>query len=139
MADGTCPSCGKSANDRKDTDLTKVLVGIRSGQRLPGVCHSCGAPTTNTRRLTAASEPQGTTFTSGLGGFIARFIKPLGLIDRMERYNKTVEVSLMLPTCDQCARTLRYITPHYVDFDAHRVDLVVHVAFKKAMDENAST
>jgi len=93
-------------------------VEIRSGQRLPGVCHSCGVPTRTTKRLTAASEPQGTTFTSGIGEFIAHIIKPFGFIDGMEGYDKTVKLSLVLPTCKQCARVLRHITPHYVDFDA---------------------
>jgi hypothetical protein len=54
----------------------------------------------------------------------------------MERHKKTVEISLTLPTCEQCARTLRHITPQYIDFDAHRVDLVVHVDFKKAMEQD---
>ena len=133
-----CPSCGKNTNDKKGTDPTKVLVGIHSGQRLPGVCHSCGIPTRTSKRLAAASDPQDTTFASGFGEFIAHFIKPFGFIDKMERYNKTVEVSLILPTCKQCARTLRHITPHYIDFDAHRIDLLVHVEFKKAMEQNVS-
>jgi hypothetical protein len=134
MADGACPSCGKNVNDRKGTDPNKVLVAISSGQRLPQICHSCGAPTRDVKKLATTSTPQDTTFTSGLGGFIAHFVKPFGFIDKMEQLNKTVEVSLELPTCRPCGRSLRYITPHYIDFDAHRFDLVVHVEFKRAME-----
>ena len=136
MGDGTCPSCGKNTNDRKGADPNKVLIGIRSGQALPSICHCCGVPTRTAKRLSAASEPQGTTIASGFGEFLAHFLKPFGFIDSMERDNKTVEVSLVLPTCKQCARTVRNIAPHYIDFDAHRIDLVVHVEFKKAMEHD---
>src|SRR4051812_47418227 len=109
MADGTCPSCGKNASDRKGTDPNKVLVGIRSAQRLPAVCHSCGIPTPATKRLAASSEPEDPPFSPGLGEFIAHFIRPFGFIAKMERDKKTVKVSLTLPTCKQCARILRHI------------------------------
>lgn len=138
MTDGTCPSCSKNTNDTTGTDPTKVLVGLQSGHRLPAVCHACGVPTRSTKRLSVESEPQGTTFTSGFGEFIAHFIKPFGFIDKMERYSKTVELSLVLPTCKQYVRALRRIAPHYIDFDAHRIDLFVHVEFKKAMEQNVS-
>ncbi len=138
MSDGTCPSCGKNTNNRQGADPNKVLVGIRSGQRLPGVGHSCGVPTRTTKRLSAASEPRDTTITSGLGEIIAHFIKPFGLFDMMERNSKTVELSLVLPTCKHCARTVRDLAPHYIDFDAQRIDLLVHVEFKKAMEHDVS-
>lgn len=101
---------------------------------MPGVCHCCGVPTRAVKRLTANSEPQDTTFSSGLGEFIAHFFKPFGFLDKMERANKTVEVSLTLPTCEQCARKVRQIEPRYIDFEDQRVDLVVHVEFKKALE-----
>jgi hypothetical protein len=71
MADGTCPACAKNTSDRSGTDPSKVLVGIRSGQRLPDVCHRCGTPTRTTQRLTVASEPRGTTFVDGFSQLVA--------------------------------------------------------------------
>jgi hypothetical protein len=139
MADGVCPSCGKDTNNRAGVDPTKVLVGIHSGRRLPGLCHWCGNATTNTKRVSAASEPQDTTIASGFGEVLAQFIRPFGIFDRLERSAKRVELRLTLPTCKECARHLRLITPHYIDFDAHRIDLVVHVEFKKAMDGFATS
>jgi hypothetical protein len=116
---------------------TKFWSGFgRSGQRLPAICHACGIPTRSAKRLSAASEPQDTTIAPGVGGFIAHLIKPFDILNMMERHHKTVVVSLVLPTCEQCARNLPNVTPHYIDFDEHRVDLVVHVEFKKAMDYN---
>ena len=138
MTDGTCPSCGKNTTDRTGSDPTKVLLGIQSGQRLPAVCHACGVPTGNTQSLAVESEPQETTFAPGFASFIAHFLRPFGFINRMERYNKTVELSLVLPTCEQCARVLSEVVPRYIDFDAHRIDLLVHVEFQKAMDQDVS-
>jgi hypothetical protein len=137
MADGICPCCGKNVNELAGSDPTKVLVGIRSGQSLPPICHCCGAPTRTSVRLSAESEPQGTSLVSGIGELFGHFVKGLGFFDTMERYNKTVEVGLRLPTCKPCIRKLRRITPEYIDFDAHRIDLVVHVEFKKALEHTA--
>src|SRR5215510_14319343 len=93
MSDGSCPSCGKNTNDKAGTDPNKVLVGIRSGQRLPAICHSCGLPTQTTRKVAAASQPQDTALSAGATEFLSHIIKPLGLFSKMERNLKTVEVS----------------------------------------------
>jgi len=53
----------------------------------------------------------------------------------MDRLNKTTELTLQLPTCEQCAKMVRRIAPHYIDFDANRIDLIVHTEFKKALEE----
>ncbi len=76
-------------------------------------------------------------FATGLGQLLAHLFKPFGFIVRMERLNKTMELTLQVPICEQCAQAVKRIAPHYIDFDAHRIDLVVHSEFKKAMDENA--
>ena len=137
MSNGTCPSCGKNTTDTANADHTKVLVGIQSGQRLPAVCHACGVPTRTTKRLSVESEPQDTTFaTSGFGALIVYLFKPLRYIDALERHKKTIVLSLLLPTCKQCARTQRRIEPNYIDFDAHRIDLVVHLEFKRALEQS---
>src|SRR5437667_6256772 len=135
--DGICPACGKNTNDRANTDPYRTLVGLKSGVPLPPICHHCGAPTQNIKKLTVASEPEGTIFANGLGQLLAHLFKPFGFIVKMERLNKTTELTLQLPTCEQCAKIVRRIAPHYIDFDAHRIDLIVHTEFKKALDEGA--
>jgi hypothetical protein len=137
-AGGTCPACGKNTNDRGDADPYKTLLGIRSGARLPAVCHNCGLPTRKVKKFMVSSEPQDTTFSAGLGSLMASFLEVFSFLNKLERMNKTVQVSLRLPTCDQCSRTLKRITPHYIDFDDHRIDLVVHVEFKKALQQHVS-
>ena len=136
-ADGFCPACGKNTNDRANTDPHRTLVGLQSGASLPPICHHCGAPTQSIKKLTVVSEPEGTAFANGLGQLLAHLFKPFGFIVKIERLNKTTELTLQLPTCEQCARIARRITPHYIDFDAHRIDLIVHTGFKQALDKNA--
>lgn len=138
MTDGTCPSCGKNTNDRAATDPHKTIIGIKPSDRLPPVCFHCGAPTQRTKRLSLSSEPQGTTFGGGFARFLALLFKPFAFIDSMERMSKTVEISMRLPVCPQCWKGLRRITPEYIDFDDHRVDLVVHQQFKIALKIYAS-
>ena len=136
-ANGTCPACGKSTTDLAGTHPHMTLVGLKPGDRLPPICHHCGVPTQNVKELTVSSEPQTSAFVSRLGTWLAHRFKPFGFIVKIEKMNKTVGVSLRLPTCEQCAKTLKGITPQHIDFDAHRVDLVVHTEFKKALEQNA--
>src|SRR2546423_13213540 len=84
-ADGTCPACNKNTNDSASTDPHKVLVGICAGNRLPPVCHRCGAPTRHAKTLAVASEPQDTTFAPGLASLLISFLKPLAILSAMER------------------------------------------------------
>ncbi len=137
-ADGTCPACGKNTNDRGNSDPRKTLIGIKSGTRLPPVCHHCGVPTRQLKKFMVSSEPQDATFSAGLGSLLAGFIGVFSFLNRMERLNKTTYFSLKLPTCDRCSKTLKQISPHYIDFDDHRIDLVVHVEFKKALGQQSS-
>ena len=133
--DGICPACGKNTNDLANTDPYRTLVGLKSGVSLPPICHHCRAPTQNIKKLTVACAPEGTGFANGLGQLLARLFKPFGIMVKMERLNKAKELTLQLPTCEQCAKMVRRIAPHYVDFDAHRIDLIVHTEFKKALEE----
>lgn len=61
--------------------------------------------------------------------------KPLFVLDRLERISKQVEVSVELPTCRECAGKVRKVEPKYIDFEDGRIDLVVHVDFRKAMEK----
>src|SRR5258705_6189901 len=133
MADETCPACGKNTCDKTGTDPHKMLAGIRPGDRLPPICFRCGAATERAKQLNLISEPQGTTFTSGFATFLANFMGPFRFINRLERLDKTVTLSLRLPVCRECWKGLREVRPEYVDFDDHRIDLVVHEQFKNAM------
>jgi len=134
MANDLCPACGKNTKDRTNTDPNKVLVGIRSGQQLPAVCHACGTATRATQKISASLEPRDGLFSDGLLELFAHSVIPFGFAGKMERAQKTTQVSVRLPTCKKCNRILGRITPHYIDFDAHRIDLIVHVEFKRAVE-----
>jgi len=137
MTDGRCPSCGGNTNDRSGTDPHKVLLGLRIGQPLPAVCHACGLPTRHTLCLKAVSEPQDTILAPGVGGWIIGLFKPLAVLNRLDRESKTVELSLSVPTCQQCSATIKEPVPHYIDFEERRVDLIVHLDFKRALENPA--
>lgn len=135
MADGACPACGRNTTDVRGVDLNRVLVSVRGRDLLPNVCHECGVATGGRKLVHAVSEPQGTTMAAGIGGLMRFVFKPLFILDRLERYSKQVEVSVELPTCGECARKVRKVKPKYIDFEDGRIDLVVHVDFRKAMEK----
>src|SRR5216117_3165470 len=126
MADGTCPSCGKNTKNLAGADPHKVLIGIRPGDRLPPVCFECGTPTQKTKNLDFEAEPQNATFGGSIGEFAARFLEAFSFIARFERLSKTSRIGIRLPVCRDCRKRLRRINPQHIDFEAHRVDLVVH-------------
>ena len=137
MTDGTCPACGKNTRDKAGTDPHKILISIRPGDHLPKVCFRCGTATESAKRLHLVSEPQGATFTSGFATFLANFMGPFRFINRLERLNKTITLSIRLPVCRECWKGLRQIRPEHIDFDDHRIDLVVHENFRKAITSSS--
>jgi hypothetical protein len=133
MADNTCPSCGKNTQELHGTDPNQTLTSIFSGDHLPPICFHCGLPSQNTKRLRFTLEPQDTTSGGVLATFCAHLVEGFSLFSTMESLSKTVEISLRLPVCRQCRKSLNRIVPEHIDFDAHRIDLVVHQEFRKAI------
>lgn len=134
--DGTCPSCGKSAEERATVDSSRVLARIKPGKPLPEVCHQCGIFTRQTKLFFVSLEPQNATITSsGFAGTLVRLLWPMRLFNFMERTQKTIDLTVRVPTCDWCALDIQEVKPHYIDFEDRRVDLVVHPEFKKALSQ----
>jgi hypothetical protein len=136
MADGKCPSCGKKTADRTGVDPTRTLISIRTGDRLPLICHNCAIPTDRAKKFEVASEPQGTTRQPLFGGILWLLIRPVNLFAKMERIQKEIQLSVVLPTCRECARKMGNLTPHYIDFEDRRIDIVVHTDFKQAISQS---
>jgi hypothetical protein len=135
MADGNCPSCGKKTADRTGVDPTRTLISIRSGDRLPLVCHNCAVPTDRAKKFEVVSETQDTTIQPGFSGLIGMLFKPFKFLDTMERIEKEIHLSLVLPTCRECALKIGDLTPRYIDFEDRRIDIIVHTNFKKAISD----
>ncbi len=133
--DGTYPSCGAGAEERATVDSSRVLVRIKPGKPLPEVCHHCGIFTRQTKLFFVSSEPQNTTITSGFAQTLVGLLSTLKILILMERTQKSIEITLRVPTCDWCALEIQEVKPHYIDFEDRRVDLVVHPEFKKAMSQ----
>jgi len=133
MADNICPACGKNTQERAGTDPNQILTSICSGDHLPPICFHCGLATEKRRRLRLTLEPEGATSGGLLGAFCAHLVEGFSLFNRMENLSKTIEISLRIPVCRQCWKSLRRIVPEHIDFDAHRIDLVVHQEFRKAI------
>ncbi len=134
MTDGRCPSCGKNTNDRRGTDPNKTIVGLRAGRALPEICHACGVPTRRTQRLNVVSQQEGGDIAPGVGTLFINLIKPLAWMHKVDVKSRTVELSLLVPTCEQCSAAMKELTPHYIDFDEKRFDLIVHREFKRALE-----
>jgi hypothetical protein len=133
MADGKCPSCGKKTADRTGVDPTRTLISIRSGDRLPLLCHNCAASTDRAKRFEVVSETQDTTIEPGFGGLIGFLLKPFKFFDNTERTEKEIHLSFVLPTCRECALKIGDLMPRYIDFEDRRIDIIVHTDFKKAI------
>jgi hypothetical protein len=136
MADGKCPSCGKKTADRTGVDPTRTLISIRTGDRLPLLCHNCATPTDRAKKFEVVSEPQDLTLEPIFGGGIARiFFSPFQRLAKMERIQKEIHLSVVLPTCRECALKIGDLTPRYIDFEDRRIDIIVHTDFKKAISQ----
>ena len=61
--------------------------------------------------------------------------KPFKFLDTMERTEKEIHLSLVLPTCRDCALKIVDLAPRYIDFKDHRIDIIVHTNFKKAISD----
>jgi hypothetical protein len=131
MADGKCPSCGKKTADRTGIDATRTLISIRSGDQLPLLCHNCAAPTDRAKKFQMISETHDTIIQSGFGSLIRMLFKPF--LDTTPRIQKEIQLSVVLPTCRECALKIGDLTPRYIDFEDRRIDLIVHTDFKKAI------
>lgn len=132
MADGKCPSCGKKTADRTGVDPTRTLISIRTGDRLPLICHNCATPTDRAKKFEVVSEPQDLALEPLFGGITGLF-RPLKLLAKMERIQKEIHLSVVLPTCRECALKIGDLAPRYIDFEDRRIDIVVHADFKKAI------
>lgn len=134
LADGSCPNCGDHPANIPSNSSNKVLLGIKGGTTLPQICHNCGSATRRTTRLLLSAEPETGTFDNPFANFLGSFLRVFSIFERMDRISKTIDLGLKVPTCEQCSRKLRSIEPHYVDFEARRIDLVVHAEFKRALE-----
>ena len=135
MADGKCPSCGKKTADRTGVDPTRTLISIRTGDRLPLLCHNCATPTDRAKKFEVVSEPQDLALEPLFGGIRTLLLRPLSVLAKMERTQKEIHLSVVLPTCRECAVKIGDLTPRYIDFEDRRIDIIVHTNFKKAISE----
>jgi hypothetical protein len=136
MADGKCPSCGKKTADRTGIDPTRTLISIRTGDRLPLICHNCATPTDRAKKFEVISEPQDLALEPLFGRITGVLLRPLRILAKIERAQKEIHLSVVLPTCRECALKIGDLTPRYIDFEDRRIDIIVHTDFKKAISPN---
>ena len=80
------------------------------------------------------TQQEGGDIAPGLGTLFINLIKPLGWINKVDVKNHKIELSLLVPTCEQCNVATKELTPHYIDFEEKRFDLIVHREFRRALE-----
>ena len=127
MADGSCPSCGKSTSAVADPFLTKVT--FRQKDEPDDVCLKCGVRTSG--RLRYREKARNTHYQPNSSSQLDSH--PLAILFNLVagKYHQFVEVSIAL--CDACRKTGKP-EPHHIDFDAHSITFIGHQNCKVAQD-----
>jgi hypothetical protein len=107
-----CPSCHNDVTDLKDVDLNQISLVIHESDELPSFCYACNRYTERRIRVSADQESD------------------LDTLFGVPAPNKTTNVIVYLPQCEECAES-KEIKQTGADYDHQTITLVVHPRFQE--------
>jgi hypothetical protein len=137
MADGTCPSCRRSAlEEGKVTDpgnhsAASRMLYVHEGAMVPFICCKCAIPTEKRVKIRRSRRVGGE---SRLVSFVLMFSLPYNPTLNSETRATVQSITLCMPHCATCSKKSK-LEPVYVNFDRRSMKFLVHRDFRRHYEE----